>query len=404
MRRARQTRPRTLVRTVTAALALVARRTARRVARPRPPTSPHRRPASSPRSARSPSPRPGDFTGYGFDQCLAPTQSAMDALAARTRRSSRSASTSPATPAPAAPSPTSPRPGSRTQLARGWRLLPITLGPQASCQPRFPRYGDDSRSTRARHDGGYATARAQGARRGRQDRRRRQRATASARAARSGTTSRASTCTTPTAASPRWRFRQRLDHADPRARLRLRRLLQRRARASRCSTTPGSTGPASSPCPTGSGSPAGTARPTPPRPTSARTAGARSARIKQYQGGHDETWGGVTINIDRNFLDLGARLARRAGDALHAAPGSASRATRARARRPRHVPTRAVKALQCLLTEQGTLRRQDQRRLRRRHHRRAPAPGRPPATSRRARPGRTQQLDVAARRRRPRRC
>ncbi len=29
------------------------------------------------------------------------------------------------------------------------------------------------------------------------------------------------------------------------------------------------------------------------------------ARIKQYQGGHNETWGGVTINIDRNFLDLG---------------------------------------------------------------------------------------------------
>ena len=29
------------------------------------------------------------------------------------------------------------------------------------------------------------------------------------------------------------------------------------------------------------------------------------ARIKQYQGGHDETWGGVKINIDRNWLDLG---------------------------------------------------------------------------------------------------
>ena len=29
-------------------------------------------------------------------------------------------------------------------------------------------------------------------------------------------------------------------------------------------------------------------------------------RMKQYQGGHDETWGGVRINIDRNWLDLGA--------------------------------------------------------------------------------------------------
>ena len=28
-------------------------------------------------------------------------------------------------------------------------------------------------------------------------------------------------------------------------------------------------------------------------------------RVKQFQGGHNETWGGVTINIDRNYLDLG---------------------------------------------------------------------------------------------------
>jgi glycoside hydrolase-like protein/VCBS repeat protein len=27
-------------------------------------------------------------------------------------------------------------------------------------------------------------------------------------------------------------------------------------------------------------------------------------RIKQYQGGHDETWGGVTINIDNDYLDV----------------------------------------------------------------------------------------------------
>ena len=29
-------------------------------------------------------------------------------------------------------------------------------------------------------------------------------------------------------------------------------------------------------------------------------------RMKQFQGGHDEKWGGVTINIDRNYLDLGS--------------------------------------------------------------------------------------------------
>jgi hypothetical protein len=30
-----------------------------------------------------------------------------------------------------------------------------------------------------------------------------------------------------------------------------------------------------------------------------------SQRIHQYRGGHDETWGGVTINIDNNYLDGG---------------------------------------------------------------------------------------------------
>ena len=44
-----------------------------------------------------------------------------------------------------------------TQLTNGWRLLPITLGPQASCQPRFPRYGDDETiDPRPGRDGNYA--------------------------------------------------------------------------------------------------------------------------------------------------------------------------------------------------------------------------------------------------------
>ncbi len=35
-----------------------------------------------------------------------------------------------------------------------------------------------------------------------------------------------------------------------------------------------------------------------------RSDGWQGRRIHQYQGGHNETWGGVTINIDRNYLDL----------------------------------------------------------------------------------------------------
>ena len=50
-----------------------------------------------------------------------------------------------------------------TQLAKGWRLLPITLGPQASCQPRFPRYDDDPKINPKRGtDGLYQWAREQG--------------------------------------------------------------------------------------------------------------------------------------------------------------------------------------------------------------------------------------------------
>ena len=43
-----------------------------------------------------------------------------------------------------------------TQLRNGWRLLPITLGPQAPCNPRFPRYGNGPGD---QHQPGQATAR-----------------------------------------------------------------------------------------------------------------------------------------------------------------------------------------------------------------------------------------------------
>ena len=77
MRRARQTRPRTLVRTVTAALALVlvAPLAGSTTATADEPAPQARKLASQRQVALA---TPGDFTGYGFDQCVAPTQSAMD--------------------------------------------------------------------------------------------------------------------------------------------------------------------------------------------------------------------------------------------------------------------------------------------------------------------------------------
>jgi hypothetical protein len=87
-------------------------------------------------------PTPRSFTGYGFDQCLAPSQQAMDAwlrsspfwavgiyISGKSRGCRYQPNLTPA--------------WVRTQLANGWRLLPITLGPQASCSTRFPRYGND---------------------------------------------------------------------------------------------------------------------------------------------------------------------------------------------------------------------------------------------------------------------
>ncbi|MGK2874967.1 MAG: glycoside hydrolase domain-containing protein [Nocardioides sp.] len=93
--------------------------------------------------AKSPNPAtPGNFTGYGFDQCLAPTQKAMNTwlnhspflavgiYIAGDSRGCRS-------------QPNLTKKWVRVQINKGWRLMPITLGPQAPCNPSFPRYGDD---------------------------------------------------------------------------------------------------------------------------------------------------------------------------------------------------------------------------------------------------------------------
>ena len=103
---------------------------------------------------------PGSFTGYGFDQCTAPTQKAMDAWLTSSpywavgiyiSGDSRGCTSQPnLTPTWVS-----------TQLARGWRLLPITLGPQAWCTTR-ERYLHQVRINPS-SSGSYATARRQGA-------------------------------------------------------------------------------------------------------------------------------------------------------------------------------------------------------------------------------------------------
>jgi len=85
-----------------------------------------------------------------------------------------------------------------------------------------------------------------------------------------------------------------------------------------------------------------------------REDGWRKARVKQYQGGHDEVWGGVRINIDRNFLDVGrgswAPAETHCGgvDVSHRKYPALRPPTAGGASDPV-----MVKALQCLLTEKG---------------------------------------------------
>ncbi len=110
---------------------------------------------------------PGNFTGYGFDQCTAPTQSAMDAwlqsspywaVGIYISGDSRGC----------LKQPNLSTQWVDTQLARGWRLLPITLGPQAWCTTRERylhqvRISPDSTSR-------YSEARRQGRREARKTR------------------------------------------------------------------------------------------------------------------------------------------------------------------------------------------------------------------------------------------
>jgi hypothetical protein len=102
---------------------------------------------------------PGNFTGFGFDQCVAPSQQAMD----------RWLTTSPywavgiyiSGDSRACPDqPNLTRRWISTQLRNGWRLLPLTVGPQAACSTRY-KYQDDVKII-PKPDRHYAAARIQG--------------------------------------------------------------------------------------------------------------------------------------------------------------------------------------------------------------------------------------------------
>ena len=244
---------------------------------------------------------PGDFTGFGFDQCVTPTQSAMDAwlrsspfwaVGIYTSGDSRACRTQPNQ---------TPR-WVETQLRNGWRLLPITLGPQASCNPRFPRYNDDVRVNPSSADN-YAAAKRQGSAEAED-------AVAAAKRLGIG------------AGSTLWYDMEAYDINNTSCResaLHFTSAWTRKLhRLNYVSGVYGSAGSSIKAL-----DDARVNRPSvftePDRIWIARWDGEANTstsylrsdgwlpggRMKQYLGDHNETWGGVTINIDSNWLDLG---------------------------------------------------------------------------------------------------
>lgn len=290
---------------------------------------------------------PGDFTGLGFDQCHAPDQRSMNrwlthspflAVGIYISGNSRACREQPnLTPEWIA-----------TQLAKGWRLLPITLGPQASCQPRFPRYDDDPKINPKRGtDGLYQWARDQGT----------AEATKTVGVAQALGIAPGSTL---------WYdlegFNDNLGDCRESA------LAFLSTWTDQLHALGYKSGVYSS---AGSGiemlDDARVERPgtftLPDQIWIARWDGAADTstsyiredgwlpggRMKQYQGGHDETWGGVRINIDRNYLDLG--LGSVATRETHC-DGTRVSYWRYPALLPGST-SKVVPALQCLLKEKG---------------------------------------------------
>jgi len=295
---------------------------------------------------------PGDFTGFGFDQCLAPTQRTMDSwlqhspyLAAGIYISGDSR---------ACRSQPNLTPGwVRTQLAKGWRLLPITLGPQASCQPRFPRYRDDFTISPQRGAGKYGKARTMGQN-----------------SATSTVADAKALGLTP--GSTLWYDLEGFDTANTDCRESALSFLS--AWTTKVQSLGYVAGVYSS---AGSGlnaiDDARVNRPgafnLPTRIWLARWDGVANTstsylredgwrpggRVKQYRGGHDETWGGARINIDTNFLDLGkGSVAPAETHCGGTQVNLGSYPTMRPATGSYTADPAPVRALQCLLREQGT--------------------------------------------------
>ena len=309
---------------------------------------------------------PGVFTGLGFDQCLAPSQKAMTAW--RKASPFRAVGIYIAGYSRACRSQPNLTPTwISTQLAAGWHLLPITLGPQASCQPRFPRYGNDYRIN-SNPASDYAAARSMGT-------------------AEASKTVAAAKGLGLVAGSTMFYDLEGFDYTNARCRESALRFLS--AWTVQIRKLGYRSGVYSS---VGSGIKVLERQRLQPLPNivlpdqlwlarydgRANTsspeylsdAGWAGNRVKQFQGGHNERWGGVTINIDRNYLDLRS-APKPSAPATHPATPASAPAERhcggVRVDLPSYVairkpttryrpPSDQVVALKCLLKERAGFR------------------------------------------------
>ncbi|MGY2876590.1 hypothetical protein ACVW00_003780 [Marmoricola sp. URHA0025 HA25] len=240
---------------------------------------------------------PGTMVGYGFDQCEAPSQAAMTAWLASSPFRAVGIYMSGALRFCQAQTNLTPTWVS-TQLATGWRLLPIHLGAQASCTTR-DRYQKDKISADATNN--YGAARTQA----------RVEATQAVAAAQSLGIVAGSTIYYDLEAfnasiascrmSSLWFLSAwtRKLHATGYVSGVYSSALSGIKVLDDARVTPGNR--ATMPDQIWIADWNGRAD-----ASSAfiRPDGWAGKRIHQYQGGHNETWGGATINIDRNYLDL----------------------------------------------------------------------------------------------------
>ncbi|MBO0846978.1 MAG: DUF1906 domain-containing protein [Nocardioides sp.] len=287
---------------------------------------------------------PGSFRGFGFDQCLTPSEKAMTAWLNQSPFLAVGIYISGASRACRLQPNLTPTWVS-TQLERGWKLLPITLGPQAPCNPRFPRYGNDPViNNDPGPNGHFGKARTQGY-------------------AEAGTAVTTAQHLGIAAGSTLWYDLEAFNQDNNRCRNASLAFLSGWTRGihalhyvsgvySSAASGIWALDQARINDPSAYHLPdqiwiarwdgkANTST------TYISNAGWRRARMKQYIGGHNETWGRVTINIDRDFVNLGVPTG---GPDSHCGGVNVDFPDYPRVKSGSKAEL--VKALQCLLREQ----------------------------------------------------